>query len=142
MNGRTDRIREACWYADRLFAGRHYRAIMGLVTRAIEEDGEDVGLLLRRARALLAAHRDGDAERDVERAIAIAPGSVDAHVLLAEIALRRRDVLAADRHLGVAFRRAPADRRAAELRDVVSGWYRAARRIAERRRVAPVARAA
>lgn len=139
MNARNDRVREACWYADRLLTGRHYRAVLGLCTRTLADEGDDPGLHLRRARALLAMHRDAEAALDVERARAIAPGNVDAHVLCAEIALRRNDVVAADRQLAVALRRSPAHPRAAELRRVVSGWYRGAFRLAAARRVAPLA---
>jgi Flp pilus assembly protein TadD len=137
MNARNDRVREACWYADRLLIGRHYRAVLGLCTRTLAEEGDDPGLHLRRGRALLAMHRDDEAALDVERARAIAPGNIDAHVLLAEIALRRRDVAAAERHLVIALRRSPAHRRAAELRRVVAGWYRAAFRVAAARRDVP-----
>ncbi len=139
MNGRSDRIREACWYIDRLLTGRHYRAVLGLCSQALAEEGDDPGLRLRRARALLAMHRDLEAIADVERACAIAPGCVDAFVLHAEIELRRGDLRQAERHLAVAFRRQPAHPRAAELRKVVSGWYRAAYRVAAGRRVAPIA---
>ena len=142
MNGRSDRIREACWYADRLLIGRHYRAVLGLMSQALAEEGDDPGLHLRRARALLAMHRDAEAVIDVERARAIAPGSVDAFVLLAEIALRQKDLRQAERHLAVALRRSPAHPRAAELRTVVTGWYRAAAQIAADRQVAPIRRAA
>jgi hypothetical protein len=135
MNARSDRVREACWYIDRLLTGRHYRAVLGLCTRTLAEEGDDPGLHLRRGRALLALHRDEEAAVDVERARAIAPGNIDAHVLLAEIALRRHDIAAAERHLVIAHRRSPAHRRAAELRSVVAGWYRAAFRIAAARRV-------
>jgi len=137
MNARKDRVREACWYADRLLTGRHYRAVLGLCTRTLAEEGDDPGLHLRRARALLAMHRDAEATVDVERARAIAPGAVDAFVLLAEIALRRKDLVAAERHLAVALRRSPAHPRAMELRRVVAGWYRDAFRIAASRRVSP-----
>jgi Flp pilus assembly protein TadD len=139
MNRRGDRIREACWYADRLLLGRHYRAVLALCTDALRVEGDDPGLHLRRGRALLAMHRDDEAVVDVERARAIAPGNVDAHVLLAEIALRQGDIAAAERHLVVAVKRSPAHPRAAELRRVVAGWYRAALRVAASRRVAPVA---
>ncbi len=138
MNARSDRVREACWYVDRLLTGRHYRAVLGVCTRTLSEEGDDPGLHLRRARALLAMHRDDEAAVDVERARAIAPGTVDAHVLLAEIALRRRDIEAAGRHLAIAQRRSPAHPRAAELRRVMAGWYRAAFQIAAARRAAPV----
>jgi len=139
MNGRNDRIREACWYADRLLIGRHYRAVLGLCSQALREEGDDPGLQLRRARALLAMHRDAEATVDVERVCAIAPGCVDAFVMLAEIALRRADLVQAKRNLAVALRRSPAHPRAAELREVVSGWYRAACQVAASRRVAPIA---
>jgi len=139
MNGRSDRIREACWYADRLLIGRHYRAVLGLMSQALAEEGDDPGLHLRRARALLAMHRDAEALVDVERACAIAPGCVDGFVLLAEIALRQKDVRQAERHLRVALRRSPAHPRAAELRTVVTGWYRAASKIAAERQAAPAA---
>jgi tetratricopeptide (TPR) repeat protein len=138
MNARSDRVREACWYADRLLTGRHYRAVLGLCTRTLSEEGEDPGLHLRRGRALLAMHRDDEAAVDLERARAIAPGNVDAYILLAEIALRRKDLDAAGRHLAVAQRRSPAHPRAAELRRVMSGWYRAAFQIAAARRVDPL----
>ncbi len=142
MNGRSDRIREACWYADRLLIGRHYRAVLGLMSQALSEEGDDPGLHLRRARALLAMHRDAEALLDVERACAIAPGCVDAFVLLAEIALRQKDLRQAERHLAVALRRSPAHPRAAELRAVVTGWYRAAVQVAADRQAAPLKRAA
>lgn len=132
--GRSDRIREACWYADRLLIGRQYRAVLGLCSQALSEEGDDPGLHLRRARALLALHRDGEAAIDVERARAISPGCVDAFVLLCEIALRKGDLRQADRHLGVALRRSPAHPRAAELREVIAGWYRAAFQRAAARR--------
>jgi tetratricopeptide (TPR) repeat protein len=138
MNGRTDRIREACWYADRLLLGRQYRAVLALCSRTLGEEGDDPSLYLRRARALLATHRDGEAALDVERARALAPASIDAVVLLAEIALRRSDLKQADHLLQIALRRSPAHPRAAELRRVVSGWYRAAYKIAASRRVAPL----
>jgi hypothetical protein len=138
MNGRSDRIREACWYADRLLIGRHYRAVLGLVSQALAEEGDDPGLQLRRARALLAMHRDAEAAIDVERVCATAPGCIDAFVMLAEIALRRGELKQARRHLGVALRRSPAHPRAAELRTVVSGWYRAAMQVAASRRVEPI----
>lgn len=142
MNPRSDRIREACWYADRLFRGRHYRALLGLMTRALSEEGDDPALHLRRARALLALHRDAEAAIEVDRARLIAPGNLDARVLLAEIALRRNDVRTAEMHLTVLARRSPAHPRGAELRQVVTGWYRAAGQIAASRRVAPIKRAA
>jgi tetratricopeptide (TPR) repeat protein len=138
MNDRGDRIREACWYADRLLLGRNYRAVLALCTDALRAEGDDPGLHLRRGRALLAMHRDDEAVLDVERARAIAPGNVDAYVLLAEIALRQSDIAAAERHLVVALKRSPAHPRAAELRRVVAGWYRAALRVAASRRVGPV----
>lgn len=138
MNGRSDRIREACWYADRLLVGRQYRAVLALCSRALAEEGDDPAVYLRRARALLATHRDPEAALDLERALAGAPGNVDAVALLAEIALRRNDLREADRLLQIALRRAPAHPRAAELRRVVAGWYRAAHRIAAGRRVAPL----
>jgi hypothetical protein len=139
MNGRTDRIREACWFADRLLLGRHYRAVLGLCTQALAEEGDDPGLHLRRARALLALHRDSEAVVDVERTRAIAPGCIDAYVLLTEIALRQKDLRLAERHLVVALRRSPAHPRALELREVVVGWYRAAAQISAGRRVLPIA---
>ena len=139
MNSRGDRIREACWYADRLLIGRHYRAVLGLCSQALAEEGDDPGLYLRRARALLAMHRDAEAAVDLERARVIAPGCIDAFVLLAEIALRKNDLKQAERHLAVALRRSPAHPRALELRTVVSGWYRAAFQVAAGRRVEPIA---
>lgn len=139
MNGRNDRIREACWYADRLLIGRHYRAVLGLCSHTLAEEGDDPGLHMRRARALLAMHRDAEAAVDVERARAISPGCIDAYVLLAEIALRQKDLRQAERHLKVALRRSPAHPRAGELRLVITGWYRAAYQIAAGRRVAPIA---
>ncbi|HEU5060728.1 MAG TPA: hypothetical protein VFU21_29560 [Kofleriaceae bacterium] len=139
MNGRNDRIREACWFADRLLIGRHYRAVLGLCSHALAEEGDDPGLHLRRARALLAMHRDAEAAVDVERVRAIAPGCIDAFVLLAEIALRQKDLRQAERHLQVALRRSPAHPRACELRQVIAGWYRAAFQIAASRRALPVA---
>ena len=139
MVGRNDRIREACWYADRLLIGRHYRAVLGLCSHALAEEGDDPGLHLRRARALLAMHRDSEAVLDVERVRAIAPGCIDAYVLLAEIALRQKDLRLAERHLKVALRRSPAHPRACELRKVIGGWYRAAYQIAAGRRVPPIA---
>lgn len=139
MNARNDRIREACWYADRLLIGRHFRAVLGLCSHTLAEEGDDPGLHLRRARALLALHRDAEAVVDVERARAISPGCIDAYVLLAEIALRQNDLRLAERHLVVALRRSPAHPRACELRKVVVGWYRAAQQIARERRVAPIA---
>ena len=139
MNGRNDRIREACWFADRLLTGRHHRAVLGLCSQALAEEGDDPGMHLRRARALLALHRDAEAAVDVERVRAIAPGCIDAYVLLAEIALRQKDVRQAERHLKVALRRSPAHPRACELRVVIAGWYRAAYRIAAGRRAAPTA---
>lgn len=142
MNGRSDRIREACWYLDRLLIGRHYRAVLGLASQALAEEGDDPGLHLRRARALLAMHRDAEAVVDVERIRATAPGCIDAYILLAEIALRRGDLRQAERDLAVALRRSPAHPRAAELRRVVSGWYRAARQVAASRRALPIELAA
>lgn len=142
MNARSDRIREACWYLDRLLIGRHYRAVLGLASQALAEEGDDPGLHLRRARALLAMHRDAEATLDVERARAISPGSIDAFILLAEIALRRGDLARAERSLAVALRRSPAHPRAAELRVVVTGWYDAALEVAASRRAPPIELAA
>ena len=71
MNARTDRIREACWFADRLLTGRHYRAVMGMSTTAMEVEGEEPELLVRRARALMALHRDAEARHDLVRACVI-----------------------------------------------------------------------
>jgi tetratricopeptide (TPR) repeat protein len=142
MNSRGDRIREACWYADRLLLGRHYRAVLGMVSQALAEEGDDPGLHLRRARALLAMHRDAEAALDVDRARAIAPGTIDVYVLLAEIALRVNDLERAERNLAIALRRSPAHPRATELRKVVTGWYRAAFQVAASRRALPIEPAA
>src|SRR5690606_4994663 len=99
MNGRPDRIREACWYSDRLFSGRHYRAVLALATRSIKDDGESAELRLRRARALLALHRDAEAGADLARAQLLDPRDPTAPLLLCEVALRQKDLAAAERHL-------------------------------------------
>lgn len=122
MNGRTDRLREAAWYADKLWSGQHWRAMMALCSRAMEEDGEDAGMLLRRGRSLLAMGREVEAERDLKRAVALAPQLAAALTLLCEIALRRRQLPVAEVFIRHALRREPNDARTLEVAKVVAGW--------------------
>ena len=143
---RTDRIREACWYADRLFAGRHYRAVLALATRSLAEEGEDAALRLRRARALLAMHRDDEARADLGQALLLAPREITAPLLLCELALRARDLPAAERYLIDAMRVDARNPRVTELTAVIRGWRMAIARTAAARTAAgppaPVSHAA
>jgi uncharacterized protein HemY len=126
MNGRTDRLREATWYVDRLWVGRHHRAILALCSRAMTEDGEDPAILMRRARSLLATGRRAEAERDVLRASSLAPDSAAPYVLLCEIALRQHDLDRAELLITRALRLEPLHPRARELEQVIVGWGAAA----------------
>lgn len=126
MNGRTDRLREAAWYVDRLWLGRHHRAILALCSRAMLEDGDDPALLMRRARSLLATGRRAEAERDVLSASSLAPDAASPYVLLCEIALRQHDLDRAELLVTRALRLEPHHPRARELERVIIGWGAAA----------------
>ena len=122
MNGRTDRLREAAWYVDRLWLGRHHRAILALCSRAMLEDGDDPGLLMRRGRSLLATGRVAEAKLDVSRASVLAPDAAGPYVLLCEIALRQHDLDRAEMLVTRALRLEPHHARARELEKVIVGW--------------------
>jgi uncharacterized protein HemY len=130
MNACSDRVREARWYADQLFAGRHYRAVLALVNKALHDGVDDTELRLRRARALLALHRDAEAKDELIRVAEQSPSAVGVHLLLCEIALRQKDLPAAERSLVDAMRRDVRHPRLIELTAVIRGWRLAAVRRA------------
>jgi uncharacterized protein HemY len=108
-----------------------------VVRRALDDGGEDSELRLRRARALLALHRDAEAKDELIGVAAKSPSAVGVHLLLCEIALRQKDLPAAERSLIEAMRRDVRHPRLIELTAVIRGWRLAAARPAAQRGTPP-----
>lgn len=108
--------------ADQLLAHGHHRAVLALCTRALADHGDRARLRVQRARALMALGCDDDAECDLALALRLAPRWAHPHRLLCEIALRRRDLDAAEIFLDRALRLDPTHPRTHELAHVILGW--------------------
>ncbi|HKE19235.1 MAG TPA: tetratricopeptide repeat protein [Kofleriaceae bacterium] len=119
---RNDGLREIVWAGEQLLAGGQHRAVLALAIRALREHGDLPALRVLRARALLALHLVGDAERDLALALRVRPESATIHRLLCEIALRRGDLARAEAFLERALDLDPAHPRGHELAQVTQGW--------------------
>jgi hypothetical protein len=97
------------------------RAALALASRALRV-GERADLRLLRARALLSFRAEREARRDIGRCLRLDQNNAAAFHLLCELALRKRDLVAAEVFLRDARRLAPTHPRTRELSVVVEGW--------------------
>ena len=107
--------------ANELFESKQYTGVVALISDALVDEPECVPLLLVRARARLALHRDLDAQGDLRDIIRLDPQCASAYRLLGELAVRRDEGASAAIFFREALRLAPHDRAAAEWLAILVG---------------------
>jgi tetratricopeptide (TPR) repeat protein len=105
--------------ANELFEARHYPGVVALVSDALDDEPECVPLLLLRAKARIALHRDLDAQGDLRDVIRIEPLCGAAFRLLGELSARRNENESAAIFFREALRLSPDDRDAADWLAIV-----------------------
>jgi tetratricopeptide (TPR) repeat protein len=94
-------VREA---AEKLFHAHEYGSAASMCAEALECDPDNLNLRILRARALMALRRDGEAKRELSRALRWHPAAGAAYRLLGELAIRAGKVDAAKTFLRHALR--------------------------------------
>jgi hypothetical protein len=112
--------------ASELFEGRHYPSVVAVCSDALDEEPECIPLLLMRARANMALHRDMEAQPDLRDVIRLDSRCAIAYRLLGELATRREQNDAASTFFREALRLDPSDRVAAERLRITDALVRPA----------------
>jgi tetratricopeptide (TPR) repeat protein len=110
--------------AHELFEARHYPSVVTVVSDALVADPENVPLLLMRARARIALHRDLEAQADLRDIIRLDPRCAGAYRLLGTLAARRDEDDSAAIFFREALRLDPLDREAADWLAIVAKTVR------------------
>ena len=105
--------------ATELYEARHFPSVVALLTDALDEDPEHVGMLLLRARAHIALRRDLEAQADLRDIIRLDPQNGVAYRLLGELAARRDENESAAIFFREALRLDARDHEAAEWLRIV-----------------------
>lgn len=106
--------------AKELFEARHYPGVVALIDDALEAEPEHVPLLLMRARARFALHRDLEAQADLRDVIRLDPQCPTAYRLLGELAARRGEYDSAAIFFKEALRLDPTDDAATDWLAIVT----------------------
>ncbi|HEY0251598.1 MAG TPA: tetratricopeptide repeat protein [Kofleriaceae bacterium] len=115
--------------ARELFEARHYPGVVALIDDALEAEPEHVPLLLLRARARFALHRDLEAQADLRDVIRLDPQCPTAYRLLGELAARRSEYESAAIFFREALRLDDTDETSRDWLAIVTSTLRPAARF-------------
>jgi tetratricopeptide (TPR) repeat protein len=105
--------------AESLVKGRRYEEALALCHRELANRAGAIEVRLVFGRALMALHRDDEAEKEMQEVIRRSPRCAEAYRVLGELAFRRDQHEQASEYLGEAVRLAPTDAASMVLLDIV-----------------------
>ncbi|MFT3693168.1 MAG: tetratricopeptide repeat protein [Kofleriaceae bacterium] len=112
--------------AKELFEARHYPGVVALIDDALEAEPDHVPLILMRARARFALHRDLEAQADLRDVIRLDPQCPTAYRLLGELAARRNEYESAAIFFREALRLEPTDEASSDWLAIIEATSRPA----------------